>query len=232
MGLFITVEGIDGSGKTTFAKALIDALNNSELISEKYFSGVVLNREPTNGFYGSRVRNMLTGDVKSTNWKWEKALLFVLDRAEDVERFIAPNLNENKIVILDRYIHSQLAYQTAEGLDSTLLVKLNKDFPQPNIVFYLDIDPKLALERIKDRINKSYLSKLTVFERLQFLGLVAKNYKRFIDNKVLAKRFVILDASYTTERLVKRAIKEIKKVSDDLIKWSEKKKVYLTDFLT
>lgn len=231
MGLFITIEGIDGSGKSTFAKALIEALNKSELLSDKYFSGVVLNREPTNGFYGSRVRSMLTGDIKGTSWVWEKALLFVLDRAEDVEQFIKPNLEANNIVILDRYLHSQLAYQTSEGLDSTLLIKLNKDFPQPDIVFYLEIDPKLALERIKDRINKSYLGKLTVFERLQFLGLVAKNYKRFIENKVLAKRFIILDASYSVDRLVKKAMKEIKRVSDEIIRWEQKEKVSLTDFM-
>ncbi|MCD6514416.1 MAG: dTMP kinase [Candidatus Odinarchaeota archaeon] len=221
MGLFITIEGIDGSGKTTFAKSLVDAIKRSELIKSPYYTGVVFGREPSDGFYGSRVRNILSGNIKATSWPWEKALLFALDRAEDVDTLIKPNLAKNKIVILDRYIHSQLAYQAAEGLDLNILISLNKEFPQPDIVFFLDIDPTSALERVKDRINKTYLGKLTLFERIDFLSEVSNNYKKFIERRLLAKHFVILDASNPTNILVDEALKIIRKTADDALKSKE-----------
>lgn len=161
-GILISFEGIDGCGKTTQAVLLKEAL-------EKMGFDVIILKEPTNGFYGSKIREILTKSKTSAfNTSQEVYKLFILDRKENVEKRILPALKEGKIVIMDRYFISTIAYQGAAGIPISQIVKDNMKFPIPDVIFILDIPINEAVERLRTgrrnldtfEINKEFLEKV------------------------------------------------------------------------
>lgn len=135
------IEGIDGSGKTTQARLL-----KSHLLSEGY--DAVLFKEPTDGKWGRKIAT-LARRGRSVSAQ-EELSYFMNDRREDVEDNILPALRQRKVVVLDRYYFSSVAYQGARGLDPKEVEASNSAFaPSPDLVIILDIDPKLARERIE-----------------------------------------------------------------------------------
>lgn len=143
-GFLISVEGIDGTGKTTQVELL-------KAWFEQMGRSAVSLKEPTNGQYGSEIARLAaTGglDVK------KELQLFMLDRQEDVKEHIEPALKEGKVVIMDRYYQSNMAYQGARGLDPLLIKKENEAFsPKPDLIIVLDIDPEKCMERVNTRKN-------------------------------------------------------------------------------
>ena len=106
--MLINLEGIDGCGKSTQSQFLMEKFESD---NEK----TILLKEPTNGKYGQMLWNMLSGKIEATT---EEILeLFVLDRKEHVNKKIKPALDEGKIVLMDRYYYSTMAYQAAAGID-------------------------------------------------------------------------------------------------------------------
>ncbi len=154
--MLIAIEGIDGSGKTTVARFL-----EEELRKRGY--DVVRFKEPTDSKYGRKIRQILKERKLSPK---EVLELFLKDREIDVEENIVPALKSGKIVIMDRYYYSTIAYQGALGLDVEEIKKLNEKFPKPDLVIVLDVSPETALKRIKakrkpDRFEDlNYLSKV------------------------------------------------------------------------
>ena len=141
-GLFIVIEGIDGTGKSTQAKMLQSALENDG-------HTVILDHEPTNGTYGKMLRDSaITGRLSPQ----EELDLFHKDRRQHVDNLILPELEKGNIVILDRYYFSTMAYQGQRGFDRTELRATNEAFaPIPDILFILDLPVEVALERIGGR---------------------------------------------------------------------------------
>ena len=143
-GFLISVEGIDGTGKTTQVELL-------RAWFERMGRSAVSLKEPTNGQYGSEIARLAaTGglDVK------KELQLFMLDRQEDVKEHIEPALKEGKVVIMDRYYQSNMAYQGARGLDPLLIKKENEAFsPKPDLIIVLDIDTGKCMERVNSRKN-------------------------------------------------------------------------------
>lgn len=143
-GFLISFEGIDGTGKTTQVELL-------RAWFERMGRSAVSLKEPTNGQYGSEIARLAaTGglDVK------KELQLFMLDRQEDVKEHIEPALEEGKVVIMDRYYQSNMAYQGARGLDPLLIKKENEAFsPKPDLIIVLDIDPKKCMKRVNTRKN-------------------------------------------------------------------------------
>ncbi len=185
-GLFLTLEGIDGVGKTIIAKSLVEELN-------KRGFKAVYTHEPTNGPYGEILSRILRGEVKVT-WAWEKALLFVLDRAWHVREFIRPYLAKGAVIVCDRYIHSQLAYQAADGLDRELLEYFNKDFPFPDLVIYLDSDPSIALSRMRKFVEENRaFHKRSIHDDVGYLASVREHYMEYIKQRKLMKNCLIID---------------------------------------
>lgn len=142
-GLFIVFEGGEGSGKSTQAAMLADALENHNIRTH-------LTREPGNTCLGKKLRGILLDDPETITPKAE-ALLFAADRAEHVETVIKPNLHLGRVVVCDRYIASTIAYQVhANGLPETP-VRAMSDWASgelyPDITFYLDVNPKVGLQR-------------------------------------------------------------------------------------
>jgi dTMP kinase len=149
--VFVTFEGVDGSGKTTQVELLRAAL-------EAEGRAVFATREPGGTPLGERVREILLGGIEIS--PWAEAALFAAARAELVERVIAPELARGADVVCDRYIDSSLAYQgIARGLGVERVLELNLHATRgllPDRTFLLLLDPERASGRLDgepDRIE-------------------------------------------------------------------------------
>ncbi len=141
-GVLIAVEGIDGAGKTTQTLLL------AERLKKVGYSTINLH-EPTEGKWGQRIREIAKSGRQNISPE-EELNLFYQDRLEDVTSNINPSLQEKKIVLMDRYYFSSIAYQGARGLDINAIEKMNEEFaPKPDILFILDLKPSVAIQRIK-----------------------------------------------------------------------------------
>ena len=167
-GYLIVFEGIDGTGKSTHCKFLV------EYLEEKGFSVLHL-VEPTQGFWGKKIRDLLLkgrgGITPEEELTW-----FINDRKEDVDRNIQPALDEKKIVLMDRYYFSTMAYQGALGLNPNKILKENEAFaPPPDRVFIF----KAPLEVCLKRISKSRSFGPDSFEKLEYLEKVQDIFDTF-----------------------------------------------------
>ncbi len=160
-GFFITLEGIDGSGKSTQVQILATKLKELGIDN-------VVTREPGGTEKGERIRTIILSSSLSPEKELE---LFVESRKELNEKVIKPALSEGKWVLCDRYIDSSFAYQVfAKGVSIDLFVSIHKKFGivSPDITFVLDIDPEVAVKRI---------SKGGKFHNLGFLKKVRDGYR-------------------------------------------------------
>lgn len=141
-GLFIVIEGIDGTGKSTQAKRLGEWFTSQG-------REVVLSREPTAGPWGQKVReSAATGRLSPE----DELQYFLNDRLQHVEELIKPSLAAGKVVILDRYYFSTMAYQGARGFDPNEIRRKNELFaPVPDLLLIMDLDVDTALTRIGAR---------------------------------------------------------------------------------
>ncbi|WP_456434462.1 dTMP kinase [Thermosulfuriphilus sp.] len=189
-GVLLAFEGIDGSGKSTLAAAVANRLKKEGL-------EVVLTREPTEGQYGQRIRDLLSQTKPSPGGLLE---LFLLDRLDHVKNVILPALEAGKVVITDRYYFSTLAYQGAQGFDPFWLLRLNQALaPCPDRVFILE----LPLEELSRRIsNRGVLDSFEM--NLHFLRKVAVNFSRLKEGYI-----VHLEATRSVDDLVNQVLKEL-----------------------
>jgi dTMP kinase len=162
-GKFVSIEGIDKCGKSTHAKLLAGWLR-----SQGY--DVVITDEPTDSVVGKIIKQILRGELKVPIGI--EALLFAADRVQHVVNLINPALQEGKVVISERYIHSSLAYQSARGLSMSWIKKINKYAPEPDLTILIDVPTKAAVSRarpsrkldefekdmaLQERVRRNYL---------------------------------------------------------------------------
>jgi dTMP kinase len=159
-GIFICVEGLDGSGKTTQAKRLV---NNLRL---RGFDAVYTT-EPTKGEVGRLIRRFVLNREKRVPATLE-ALSFAADRIDHVENEIMPFLKQDKVVVCDRYVHSSLAYQGATGLNLGWIEHINQFALKPNLSLLIDAPTDVVVKRLK--------KKKTVMETAQNLKKVREIY--------------------------------------------------------
>ena len=162
--MFVTFEGIDGSGKTTQAELLVEGLRAQG-------GEVVATREPGGTELGERVRALLL-DTEGAVSAWAEALLFAAARAQLAEEVIAPALARGAYVVCDRYVDSSLAYQgLARGLGLERVLDLNLAATQslmPDRTFLVLLDPAEALRRSTghpDRIESEGLAFQSAVDR-------------------------------------------------------------------
>jgi dTMP kinase len=174
-GLFIVVEGIDGTGKSTQVK-------NLGAWFETQGREVVLSREPTNGPWGRKLReSAATGRLSPE----DELQYFLNDRREHVEQLIKPALASGKVVILDRYYFSTMAYQGARGFDPGEIRRMNEAFaPLPDLLLILDLDVDTAHQRIGHRGDSTNeFEKRESLEKCReiFLSLKDEAFVRVVD---------------------------------------------------
>ncbi|HLD29394.1 MAG TPA: dTMP kinase [bacterium] len=198
-GIFITVEGIDGCGKTTQT-----ALLEKHLL-EKGFD-VVRTREPGGTSLAETVREILL-NPESVICPLTELLLYAAARTQHTEELIKPSLKAGKIVICERYIDASLAYQGyGRGLDKKIIKELNAMATQgirPHLTFLLDIDPRKAQERkeknglLFDRLER---------EKIEFHNRVRKGYLKIA--ALEKKRFRIIDVEKNPEEVRSDILRE------------------------
>jgi len=163
-GKLVSIEGIDGCGKTTHVRLLAEWLR-----SRGY--RVIVTDEPTDGVIGRVIKRALRGELKIP--VAVEALLFAADRVQHIAEVIRPALKAGKIVVTERYFYSSLAYQSARGLSMAWLDGINRAAIRPNLSILIDVPAEAALQRIRRS------RRLDKFERdLRLQRQVRVNYLR------------------------------------------------------
>jgi thymidylate kinase len=159
----IVFEGVDGAGKSTQARLLYERLTKAQFEAE-------LSKEPTEGTWGKKLRKLIDGGRGEVGPQ-EELEWFIKDRFQHAEEIIKPGLKNNKMIILDRYYFSTIAYQGALGVDPQEIEKRNNEFaPEPNLLFLIEIPPGAGIKRIKESREKETDS----FERENYLLKVSQ----------------------------------------------------------
>ena len=203
--MFITLEGIEGSGKTTQAGYMVEFLED---IGREYF----ITREPGGTKIGEKIRAILLDTESKGLTPHAELLLYIADRVQHVQEKILPALSKGLTVICDRYYDATLVYQGyARGLDLGLIQKLHElvfENLKPDMTFLFDLSPEIGLRRAWARIDKEMESNGdTRFEeeKLSFHKKVRDGYLRLA--KLEPQRFHIIDAGQTEPEVKKQLIK-------------------------
>ncbi|MDD6905987.1 MAG: dTMP kinase [Finegoldia magna] len=199
--MFITFEGPDGSGKSTIIQKVYDYL-----IENNY--DVIKTREPGGSPIAEKIRNLIL-DTENTEMGYRtEALLYAASRAQHVEETILPALNENKIVLCDRFLISSLAYQGVGrdlGIENVRKINefgINEVFP--DFVLFFDVDPITTLKRKSSLDTADRLEK----EGNNFHERVYNGYKEILNSE---KNIEIIDATQSVEDVFSECIKVLKR---------------------
>ena len=187
-GLFITMEGIEGSGKTTQIRKLAARLGRLGIPVE-------VSKEPGGTPLCRELRQLLLEPHASGETWCPKAelLLFYADRAQHLAEFLVPSLEAGKLVLLDRFDDSTRAYQGAQGVSDTMVDRIGEAVVgrlKPNLTILLDMDPAVALERVQVRNAADETFRETRFDqeqlafhqrvRSRFLAIANKEPQRVV----------------------------------------------------
>jgi dTMP kinase len=197
-GLLVVFEGLDGAGKTTQINLLKDWFEKNNKI-------VYNTKQPTD-FYrkDKRVRNYLDKGIVPN--MYSIALLAAADRTYQNEAEIKPILSKGINIISDRYLYSSLAFFKARGIEYEEIIRLNKNIEKPDVVIFLDVKPKKALERIKIRDG----------ENIKFEEKDDNTFIQVRNNflEVLPKDTLIIDSSKSIEEIHKIIINHIENMKE------------------
>ena len=196
IGVLVNLEGIDGCGKSTQSKLLLEKLEEK---GEK----VLILKEPTKRPHGQKLWDVLHGKRKASNK--EILELFVLDRKQHVEEKIQPSLDNGAVVLMDRYYYSSMAYQVAGGMDVEEIREKHVFAPRPDVVLIFDLPVSVALERVRGH------SDADEFEKDEHLEKVRTAYLD-LENDPLVR---IVDATGTPEEIFGNVWKLVSEVRND-----------------
>lgn len=211
MSLFITFEGIEGSGKTTQIRLLKDYLDKKGIPCK-------ITREPGGTSIGEKIRNILLNPEHQNMTPLSELFLYEASRAQHVHEIIKPLIKQKIVIICDRFADASIAYQAfGRGLDLKLVERLNRIASQglrPDITFILDCPLDLGLKRALDRNQKGETVKEDRFERedIKFHQRVRKGYIELA--KKDPRRIKIIDTRFGEAEVFER----IRKIVDNLLK--------------
>lgn len=163
-GVFIVIEGLDGSGKTTQATLLANRLSKNHIVH--------CTAEPSQGKIGAFIRRDCLYEKTRLPTEAE-ALLFAADRIEHMHNELLPALSEGKLVVCDRYVYSSLAYQGSAGLSLDWIKTVNARALEPDFAIYIDVPPERVLERLQ--------RKRSVMETLETQRKVRDIYLKYVE---------------------------------------------------
>ena len=199
-GIFVTFEGIDGSGKSTQANSLL------RRVHEKGYKAVLF-REPGGTRISEQIRQILLSTKHSEMAVITEVMLYSAARAQLTEEMVIPGLKENDIVVCDRYFDSTIAYQGyGRGISMEFIDALIKEASKriwPDVTFLVDVDVELAVKRSGtigslDRIE---------METVEFKEKVIRGFRELSEKD--GERIVVLDGSQEVEYLTDIAWEKI-----------------------
>lgn len=185
-GVFICLEGIDASGKSTQARWLVRNLRRRGF-------DAIYTTEPSDGEIGKFIKRYVLQRKRRIPAVVE-ALLFAVDRIDHVESKIERALESGKIVVSDRYVYSSLAYQGAAGLDVGWIKQVNKMALTPDLAIYIDVPPEVVVKRMKRRRS--------VMETLETQRRVREVYMQLVREK----RLVLIDGNRPAREVVQNIL--------------------------
>lgn len=191
-GLFVTVEGIDGAGKTT----VVDA------IDEEY-KRVVRTQEPSELWTGKQVRRAINNETDEVH-PFATFFLFMADRVHHIQKEIEPSIEDDMIVVSDRYSDSTLAYQPVALQDHLQHPRQYMEqvmHPwnlEPDLTLYIDVDIDTAINRMDGTEE---------YEKREFLQQVKSNYEDLVN--YFSHRYVVIDGEQSKEEVRREALEVI-----------------------
>ena len=193
--MFITLEGIEGSGKTTQIRRLVEFLEDKGV-------DCVTTRQPGGTQIGENIRSILLDPANSALEPLAELLLYMADRAQHINELIRPALKNGKTVVCDRYFDATMVYQGfARGLSIELIGKLHQllfDDLKPDVTLLLDLSPQVGLERAWQQLNNGQRSgdeSRFEAEAVAFHEKVRAGYLELA--RLEPDRFRIIDAAQT-----------------------------------
>lgn len=198
---FITLEGIEGSGKTSSLKSITDLLDKKNI-------SYVVTREPGGSSIGKELRAILLDPETEISPEVE-LMLMLSDRKDHVEKIILPNLEKGNWVVSDRFMDSSIAYQGGgRQLGKKLIISLSEylNLPQPDLTLLFDLPVETSLSRVKARGELDRFEK----EELEFHKRIRNTYLDLAKNN--RNRIKIIDSSEKIESMlnnVKQAIEKL-----------------------
>lgn len=211
-GVFITVEGPDGAGKTTLIKQLIP------MLSKELAVGMLSTREPGGNVIAEKIRALILDPNHTQMDARTEALLYAASRRQHLVDNIFPALKQGKLVVCDRFVDSSIAYQGyARGIGTKSIQEINAfatENYQPDLTFYLDIEPQVALERIHAQRNGE-VNRLDM-ETIGFHETVRQGYLQLVEQN--AQRIVLLQGTALIETLVEQCMGLLKEKFPHLFK--------------
>lgn len=200
--MFITLEGPEGSGKTSAVKYAVEQL-------EKMGYQIIQTREPGGTPIAEQIRNIILDKNNKAMDPRTEALLYAASRRQHLVEKVWPSLKEGKIVICDRFLDSSLAYQGGArglGIDEVLQINLfATENTWPDLTLLFDLDPEIGLARIEANSARE-VNRLDL-ENIKFHHLVRNT---FLDlAKRYPNRFVIIDASKSQKEVGEETLKVI-----------------------
>lgn len=196
-GLFITVEGPDGAGKSSLVKRI------TPLIQSALSVPLVLTREPGGSEIAEEIREILLSPEHTAMDDRTEALLLAAGRRQHVVEKIIPALRRNEVVLCDRFVDSSIAYQGhARGIGMKEVAEINHFATEgltPDLTLYLDVDAEVGLNRITDKKSNRTQDRLEL-EAVTFHKKVREAYHQLV--KENSDRFVTVDASQTEEEVL------------------------------
>ena len=190
---FITLEGIEGSGKTSSIKSITDLLDNKNI-------SYVVTREPGGSSIGSELRSILL-DINTEISSEVELMLMLADRKDHVEKVILPNLEAGNWVISDRFMDSSIAYQGGgRGLDKEMISDFsnNLNLPKPDLTLLFDVPVEISLSRVKARGELDRFEQ----EELDFHNRIREAYLELAEKNI--SRIQIIDSSIEIESMLKK----------------------------
>ena len=197
--MFITIEGPEGSGKTTAVDTAVKEL-------EKMGYQIVRTREPGGTPIAEQIRNVILDKNNTAMDQRTEALLYAASRRQHLVEKVWPALKEGKIVVCDRYLDSSLAYQGgARGLGIANILNVNMFATEgtfPDLTLLFDLQPEVGLARIAANSNRE-VNRLDL-EKLEFHTKVRNTFLELA--KRYPERFVVIDASQSREEVAKQTL--------------------------
>lgn len=204
-GIFITLEGGDGAGKST-------QIDNIKKYFEAKGYSVLLSREPGGTQIGEMLRDIVLDRANSEMDDVTEMLVYAASRAQHVSELVIPALEEGKVVICDRYVDSSIAYQ-GYGRELGTDVKTVNDIAtrglRPDITFWLDIDPELGKKRAG---NEGELDRLES-EKLDFHYRLREGYKAICEAE--PDRVKRIDASESVEEMKQKIYEQLDRLLEN-----------------